>query len=188
MAFSKESLTEYFEQLPGFCRSLAQAHQDQEFMASVRVYGRGWGCVGPQSFYSEITCWMTIPAALFIILILGATGVLSSSTLGWSVAGVAGGGFFLQLAGGKPKARAASLILSGLYASLLVTLGCLGGAGVLSGASLITALFVAYFVGGCCFINCGKIITAACLSAKAMTPKTNENETEAARRRVGSSQ
>lgn len=70
--------------------------------------------------------------ALFIIGCVGAAGAFPGSAIGWVTVGLAGGRFALQLAMGNFKQRKIDLIVSGLLAAVLVTVGTLGGMGVLS--------------------------------------------------------
>lgn len=106
-----------------------------------------FGCTSKNSTAVETVHLLLIPSAIFIILILGAAGILSNSALGWSIAGLAGGGFVYKLLGGDFKKRAFPLIVSGTFAALMVVIGCLGGTGILAGALLITALFISHFMG-----------------------------------------
>lgn len=74
--------------------------------------------------------------ALFIIGILAATGGMSAAAAGWSAVGLGGGALFAQLLGGDLKKRKVDLILAAICAAGLITVGALGGTGVLTGAQL----------------------------------------------------
>lgn len=121
------------------------------------------GCTTPTSIAAEKISLFVMSLPILIVLILGATGVMSATTMGWTVAGLAGAGFLIQLAGGDWKNRAVSLILSAAFASLMVTLGCLGGTGVLAGSGLITGLFVSHFVASAVFMML-KVCIGGCLT------------------------
>lgn len=76
--------------------------------------------------------------ALFIIGCIGAAGAFpgSGSTMGWVTVGLALGTFALYLAYGKLKERKHELIVFGLIAAALVTVGALGSASILSTAQV----------------------------------------------------
>jgi hypothetical protein len=72
-------------------------------------------------------------AALFIIGCIGAAGAFPGSSIGWVTVGLAGGTFILtNLASNKFKERKFELISSALITAILVTVGVLGGVGILS--------------------------------------------------------
>lgn len=128
------------------------------------------GCTNKKSLAAEAISFMAVGIPVFIILVLGATGVMSNAAMGCSVAGIAGGAFLIKLAGGDFKKRLPSLLMSATFAALMVTLGVLGGTGVLTGSALITALFVSFFVGATC-IELLKPTVGACM----MASKSREN-------------
>ena len=71
--------------------------------------------------------------SLFIIGCIGAAGAFPGSSIGWVTVGLAGGTFILtNLASNKFKERIFELISSALITAILVTVGVLGGVGILS--------------------------------------------------------
>jgi hypothetical protein len=69
---------------------------------------------------------------LFIIGCVGAAGAFPGSAIGWVTVGLAGGGFALNLAVGNLEKRKVELIVGALVAAVLITVGALGGTGLLS--------------------------------------------------------
>jgi hypothetical protein len=87
---------------------------------------------GPQCCISQSLQELTL-LALFIIGCLGTAGAFpGGSMIGWITVGLAGSFFVFSLAGGNCGKRIPDLILHGLIAAALVTVGALGGIGILS--------------------------------------------------------
>ncbi|MCH9627571.1 MAG: hypothetical protein S4CHLAM2_12120 [Chlamydiales bacterium] len=74
--------------------------------------------------------------ALFVFGCVAAGGVLSPAAAGWTAVGGGGAALLMQLAGGNLRNRKADLIVGGLFAISLITVGSLGGAGILTGAQV----------------------------------------------------
>lgn len=88
--------------------------------------------------------------ALFIIGCTGAAGKIHHFPIGWVATGLGVGGYILHLAYGKLEERKFELITLGCVSSMIVFLGVLGGAKLLSakqvgwgivGTLLLTFLF-----------------------------------------------
>jgi hypothetical protein len=95
-------------------------------IAAFRGLEPGAQCYITQSLYHLTTL------ALFIIGSLGAAGVFPGSMIGWVTVGLASGAFVFSLTSGNCGKRIPDLIVSGLITAVLVTVGALGSAGVLS--------------------------------------------------------
>lgn len=112
---------------------------------------RAFGVVDKRTFCTEMLRAVTMVAVL-ILLILGATGVISPFAVGIGVVGAIGAGTLLLLAGGRLKERAFSIIVASVNLAIIATLGCLGASGVLLGSTMLTFLFAACIAG--CFLEC----------------------------------
>lgn len=73
---------------------------------------------------------------LLIIGCVAAAGAFPGASLPWVTVGLAGGGFLLTLAYGKFSDRKFELISRALMAAAFITIGALGGAGILSTAGV----------------------------------------------------
>jgi len=96
--------------------------------------------------------------ALFIIGCIGAAGAFPGSSIGWVAVGLGGGGFALSLAAGNLKKRKLDLIPAAIIAAIVVTIGALGGAGVLSATQVGWGIVGTTLAAGpifCCF-SCAK--------------------------------
>jgi len=74
--------------------------------------------------------------ALFVIGIVAATGAMSATAAGWTAVGLGGAALAIQFCGGNLKNRKVDLILAAVVAATIITMGALGGAGVLTGAQV----------------------------------------------------
>lgn len=92
--------------------------------------------------------------ALFIIACVAASGVLSPQVAGYSIAGLAGGTFLFRLCAGNVKNSKTKIVFAALLAATFVTLGALGGTGILSvknlGISVISITLGSNFIITCC--------------------------------------
>src|ERR1700722_19660073 len=86
--------------------------------------------------------------ALFVIGCMGAAGTFPGSAIGWITVGISGGGFLLSLGLGKFKKRKFQLIILALITAVMVTVGTLGGTGVLSTAQVGWGIIGITIAGG----------------------------------------
>lgn len=75
--------------------------------------------------------------ALFVIGCMGAAGTFPGAAIGWVTVGLGGGAFLFNLASTDDfKRRKLDLIAAAVMAAILVTVGTLGGMGMLSTAQV----------------------------------------------------
>ncbi len=130
---------------------------------TARVYNQSMGYVDDDGKY---TCAgktniliRVMLTALFVFGCVAAGGVLSPAAAGWTAVGIGGAAFLVQLAGGNLQNRKADLIVGGLFATALVTIGSLGGVGMLAGAQVgycLVGILAGEALLYCCAWRCYK--------------------------------
>lgn len=98
----------------------------------------------------------TCLAALIVLASLTLAGHLAPTHLSWSAVGLGSSYLVIQGAGGKLRERKVALLMEALIAATVITLGCLGGTGVLSGALVSQALLIAILAQGLFFVCCAR--------------------------------
>lgn len=93
--------------------------------------------------------------ALFALSCITIAGVLPVSIMGWTALGIGAGTVLMEVVGGKCKQRTFSLLATAFFSVAIMTIGALGGAGVLAtthvGFALLgitSAQFLFYCCGG----------------------------------------
>ncbi len=98
--------------------------------------------------YSTCCTAMITGFALFVIACMAAAGTFPGATAGWVAVGIGAGGFVLNLISGNLKERKWEIITTALATALLVTIGALGGTGVIAAHHVGGAILGATFGGG----------------------------------------
>lgn len=78
--------------------------------------------------------------ALLAIGCLAASGILSATVAGWTAVGLGGGALTAEFIGGRVCSRMISILISSLFVVSIITIGALGGVGVLTSAHVGYAL------------------------------------------------